>query len=87
MCITDIKLKKLKQKVGYENFEEERQYSSDTRCVPGLGSAIFLHCPSADFGTTAGCVAIPEENMIVVMQLLQADCVIIIDAESEIFEY
>lgn len=56
-------------------------------CVPGLGSAIFLHCPSADFGTTAGCVAIPEENMVLVMQLLQADCVIIIDAESEIFEY
>lgn len=56
-------------------------------CVPGVGSAIFLHCPSADFGTTAGCIAIPEENMIVVMQLLQDDCVIIIDTEREIFEY
>ena len=56
-------------------------------CVPELGSAIFLHCPSAGFGTTAGCVAIPEENMVMVMQLLQTDCVIIIDSESKVFEY
>ena len=56
-------------------------------CVPGLGSAIFLHCPSADFGATAGCIAIPEENMIQIMQLLQPDCMIIIDAEQKVMEY
>lgn len=56
-------------------------------CIPGLGSAIFLHCPSADFGITAGCIAIPEENMVMVMQLLQEDCVIIIDEKSNVFDY
>lgn len=29
--------------------------------VPGAGSAIFLHCATGDY--TAGCVAVPEENM------------------------
>ena len=56
-------------------------------CVPGVGCAIFLHCPSATFGTTAGCIAIPEENMIQAMRLLQKDCVIIIDSEKNIWNY
>lgn len=36
-------------------------------CVPGKGSAIFLHC----FGRnpyTAGCVAVSEENMIAILR-------------------
>ena len=56
-------------------------------CVPGAGCAIFLHCPNNSFGTTAGCIAIPEENMIQVMQLLRSDCVIIIDYEDNISNY
>lgn len=60
-------------------------YNED--CVPGVGCAIFLHCPNASFGTTAGCIAIPEENMIQAMRLLQSDCVIIIDYEENILNY
>lgn len=56
-------------------------------CVPGAGSAIFLHCPSKGFKYTSGCIAIPEENMKQVMQLLQSDCVIIIDNEENILSY
>ena len=55
--------------------------------VPGRGSAIFLHCPDKKFGTTAGCIAIPDENMIQVMQLLRSDCIIIIDYEENIWNY
>ena len=60
-------------------------YNED--CVPGVGCAIFLHCPNNAFGTTAGCIAIPEENMIQAMRLLQSDCVIIIDSEENILNY
>lgn len=56
-------------------------------CVPQKGSAIFLHCPSESFGSTAGCISIPEEKMVQVMQLLQSDCVIIIDHKENIFQY
>lgn len=56
-------------------------------CVPGVGCAIFLHCPNSTFGTTAGCIAIPETNMIQAMKLLREDCIIIIDSEANIFNY
>lgn len=56
-------------------------------CVPGVGCAIFLHCPNDTFGPTAGCIAIPEENMIQAMRLLRSDCVIIIDNEANISNY
>jgi L,D-peptidoglycan transpeptidase YkuD (ErfK/YbiS/YcfS/YnhG family) len=47
-------------------------------CTPGKGSAIFLHC----FGYnpyTAGCVAIPEKEMVKVLQNVHSDCVVVID--------
>lgn len=56
-------------------------------CVPGAGSAIFLHCPSRDFEGTSGCIAIPTENMVEVLQKLRSDCVIIIDSEENIANY
>ena len=55
--------------------------------IPGRGSAIFLHCPDKKFGTTAGCIAIPDENMIQAMRLLRSDCIIIIDYEENIKNY
>lgn len=33
----------------------------NTKCVPGKGSAIFLHCSTG--GPTAGCVSVPESSM------------------------
>lgn len=57
------------------------------KCTPGAGSAIFLHCPSKKFEKTSGCIAIPVENMKLLMQLLQEDCVIVIDSEEHIMSY
>ena len=48
--------------------------------VPGLGSAIFLHCLSPNRPFTSGCVAIPEEQMRLVMHLVREDCLVRIDS-------
>ena len=47
--------------------------------IPGLGSAIFLHCfgPAKPF--TGGCVAIPEDHMKYVMQHVDEETVVVID--------
>ena len=52
-------------------------YNED--CVPGLGSAIFLHCfgPARPF--TGGCVSIPEEQMVFVMRRIDQSTVVVID--------
>lgn len=47
--------------------------------VPGLGSAIFLHCFGAARPFTGGCVAIPENCMKYVMQHVNEDTVVVID--------
>lgn len=57
-------------------------YNSD--CVPGVGSAIFMHCnPTGG----AGCIALSEESMIEIMQQILPECVIVIDDKSNIFYY
>lgn len=45
---------------------------------PGLGSAIFLHCSGAN-SYTGGCIAISEENMVILLKALDASARIIID--------
>jgi len=53
-------------------------------CMPGKGSAIFMHCmPTGG----AGCIAVSEEIMIEVMQKVQKDCVVIIDDKDNIHNY
>lgn len=56
-----------RQGISY-NYGLVLNYNED--CVPGRGSAIFLHCyaETNDSGS-AGCIRIPEENM---KQLIQA---------------
>lgn len=56
-------------------------------CVPGLGSAIFLHCFGPYKPYTGGCVAIPEEQMLIVMQNVKPDCEIIIDTFDNLENY
>lgn len=53
--------------------------------IPGEGSAIFLHC--ANGSATYGCVSIPKNDMVFVLQHIQKGCVIVIDASSEIYKY
>lgn len=53
-------------------------YNAD--CVPGKGSAIFLHCFGPNKPYTGGCVAIPMHMMRVVMQNVRPGCVVVIDS-------
>lgn len=48
----------------------------NTQCVPGNGSAIFLHCSTGR--PTAGCVSVPQDVMIQLLQLINEDTVIVI---------
>ncbi len=48
--------------------------------VPGLGSAIFLHCFRGDRPYTGGCIALPVDKMHFVMQKVHPDCVVVIDS-------
>lgn len=53
--------------------------------VVGKGFALFLHCSGT--GTTAGCISIPQKNMIKVLQNLASDAKIIIDYKANITSY
>mgnify|MGYP002855213548 CR=1 FL=1 len=50
----------------------------------GLGSAIFLHCFKKDKPYTGGCVAIPQDKMITVVQRVKPECVVILDTLGEL---
>ena len=47
--------------------------------VPGLGSAIFLHCLGPVKPFTGGCVAVPEDHMKYIMQHVDENTVVVID--------
>ncbi len=53
---------------------------------PGLGSAIFLHCYSQN-AYTGGCVAIPEEDMRLLLRRARPDCAIIIARLKDLKTY
>ena len=53
-------------------------------CIPGKGSAVFLHCLGPQKPYTGGCVAIPEDKMKLVMQRVKPDCVVVIDSIHKI---
>lgn len=40
---------------------------NDDPPVPGLGSAVFFHLTGADYGPTAGCVAVPLADMLPIL--------------------
>ena len=54
--------------------------------IPYKGSAIFLHCYTNN-QFTAGCVAIPEKDMIKVMKNINKKASIIIDILDNIYKY
>lgn len=49
---------------------------NDDPPLPGLGSAIFLHCASPEFKPTEGCVAIERTRLIELVSVLTAQDVI-----------
>ena len=54
--------------------------SYNEACTPGLGSAIFLHCLGPYKPYTGGCVAIPQDQLIKVLQRVDPNCVVVIDS-------
>jgi L,D-peptidoglycan transpeptidase YkuD (ErfK/YbiS/YcfS/YnhG family) len=44
---------------------------NDRPVVPGKGSAIFLHCASADYRPTAGCVAVSKADLLQVLAMAE----------------
>ncbi|MBQ8305311.1 MAG: L,D-transpeptidase family protein [Blautia sp.] len=52
--------------------------------TPGLGSAIFLHCFGPQKPYTGGCVAIPQDKMVTVMQNVKEDCVVVIGSIEDL---
>jgi L,D-peptidoglycan transpeptidase YkuD (ErfK/YbiS/YcfS/YnhG family) len=65
------------------NYVLALNYNAD--CIPGNGSAFFLHCSSGK--PTAGCVSVPESVMIQILQNIQPGCLIVIDTESGVYGY
>lgn len=61
----------------YYNYALNMSYNEE--CKAGKGSGIFMHCFGPFKPYTGGCVAMPEDKMIFVMQNVQQDCVIVID--------
>lgn len=60
------------------------EYNTDP-VVKGLGSAIFLHCSTG--APTAGCVSVPEADMVRLLRLLQpGDAVVIAGSVAELKE-
>ena len=54
--------------------------SYNETCTPGVGSAIFLHCLGPFKPYTGGCVAIPQDKMVFVLQHVDPACVVVIDS-------
>ncbi len=65
------------------DYEYQYQYcmniSFNEDGTPGRGSAIFLHCIGPLKPYTGGCVAVPENIMIQILQKVRPDCVVVID--------
>lgn len=57
----------------------------NTDCIPGAGSAIFLHCSNDK--PTLGCVSVPMEDMIFILNHIKEGCRIIIDTPENISNY
>ena len=53
-------------------------------CVPGVGSAIFIHCTPTG---GAGCIAVPEEKMVEIMQNVKDGCLVVIDSVEGVKGY
>lgn len=57
----------------------------NSACIPGVGSAIFLHCSNGK--ATSGCISVPESNMVQILQNVQPGCCVIIDSADGVKNY
>ena len=80
---------KLDKKASEHLIDYTRSYqyclsiSFNEKCVPGKGSAIFLHC-HGDHKYTAGCVSVSKSNMLKIMKCVKPDCVVIINTKTKL---
>lgn len=63
----------------YYDYGLSLTYNED--CVPGKGSAIFLHCTTPDYKGSSGCVCIPPENMVQLLKSVDEKTKIVIVPE------
>lgn len=56
----------------------------NVECVPGAGSAIFMHCQPTG---GAGCIAVPEDKMVEIMKNVKDGCVVVIDSAEGVYNY
>ena len=72
-------------------YDESYQYvlatSYNMECIPGKGSAVFLHCTSKEAEATAGCIAVPMVYMQKIMQWVEPQCVLIVDHTENVLSY
>ena len=65
-------------------YTEEYKYAMivnyNEECIPGKGSAIFLHCSSKEY--TGGCISIKDENMVKLMNMVPSNLAIWIDSNN-----
>jgi L,D-peptidoglycan transpeptidase YkuD (ErfK/YbiS/YcfS/YnhG family) len=52
---------------------------NDDPVVPGLGSAIFLHCARHDFAPTEGCVALGQEDLLRYLALAGPGSMVVVE--------
>jgi L,D-peptidoglycan transpeptidase YkuD (ErfK/YbiS/YcfS/YnhG family) len=52
--------------------------------IVGKGSAIFLRCAAGEDTFTGGSVAIPEENMKTVMEMVHPSCAVVLDTKANL---
>ena len=55
---------------------------NDDPVLPGKGSAIFLHVARAEYGPTAGCVALSKRDLLEVLQTVEPGCRLRSDSEK-----
>ena len=52
--------------------------------IVGKGSALFIHCFGPAKPWTGGCVALPEDKMLIVMRTIRPGCVAVIDSMTNL---
>lgn len=57
----------------------------NSECIPGEGSAMFLHCTL--YEPTAGCISIPESDMIFILQNINENTLFVIANDEDFFNY
>lgn len=70
-----------------ESYDYVLAISYNSERIPGVGSAVFLHCTSDGAEATAGCIAVPEVYMKEILKRVESQCVLIIDKKDNILKY